>query len=166
MTTSRNDCSRSIPACAGEPCQPANPTGRTQVYPRVCGGTPTGGRVVTRRGGLSPRVRGNHLDSEQCRSLHTVYPRVCGGTQDVRIQCRPLSGLSPRVRGNPGAWPGSSSRRRSIPACAGEPCRRPRRGVSTKVYPRVCGGTWRTPRSPSPWRGLSPRVRGNLFWSN
>ena len=29
------------------------------VYPRVCGGTPGQHRVVPRRGGLSPRVRGN-----------------------------------------------------------------------------------------------------------
>ena len=69
---------------------------------RVCGGT-TGRDGDTRyRGGLSPRVRGNHDRLEQiihvprsipaCAGeplapqsgplLSRVYPRVCGGTND------------------------------------------------------------------------------------
>ena len=50
---------RSIPACAGEPVIVYHSTGSFRVYPRVCGGTPTG--AGTRKGnqGLSPRVRGN-----------------------------------------------------------------------------------------------------------
>ena len=53
----------SIPACAGEPSDTL-PVRRFQwVYPRVCGGTGTcrlAGVVVR---GLSPRVRGNQLDT-------------------------------------------------------------------------------------------------------
>ena len=49
----------SIPACAGEPnCDIWNPT-RPKVYPRVCGGTDWGALARAKRGGLSPRVRGN-----------------------------------------------------------------------------------------------------------
>ena len=53
------------------------------------------------------------------------------------------AGLSPRVRGNRRGKGKRPARRRSIPACAGEPLagasvRRPER-----VYPRVCGGTAR-----------------------
>ena len=49
----------SIPACAGEPADPAAAISDDQVYPRVCGGTR--GRVLRCKGvrGLSPRVRGN-----------------------------------------------------------------------------------------------------------
>ena len=92
------------------------------------------------------------------------------------------AGLSPRVRGNrplPGC---SRSRRRSIPACAGEPSRvmpgssppgvYPRvcggtvdgtEGVHTQdqVYPRVCGGTQPEDHAGGCPYGLSPRVRGN-----
>ena len=49
----------------------------------------------------------------------------------------------------------------SIPACAGEPLHAAARCPSTGVYPRVCGGTWKTLTSPLRLMGLSPRVRGN-----
>ena len=50
---------------------------------------------------------------------------------------------------------------RSIPACAGEPCRC--RGVDggPAVYPRVCGGTHVGGGTSAVAPGLSPRVRGN-----
>ncbi len=51
--------------------------------------------------------------------------------------------------------------RRSIPACAGEPCVQGWGNVPSTVYPRVCGGTtWRLDLHRSS-QGLSPRVRGN-----
>ena len=51
--------------------------------------------------------------------------------------------------------------KRSIPACAGEP-RLPPQGVdSPEVYPRVCGGTYRSNPNVIKFHGLSPRVRGN-----
>ena len=33
-----------------------------------------------------------------------------------------------------------------------------------RVYPRVCGGTLFTAKKARQFRGLSPRVRGNLEW--
>ena len=51
---------------------------------------------------------------------------------------------------------------RSIPACAGEPSRLPRRPTRLWVYPRVCGGTIASLTHERYPRGLSPRVRGNL----
>ena len=60
---------RSIPACAGEPSSCA--AHRTPMA------------------GLSPRVRGNHLDrlGRPAREP-SVYPRVCGGTGIARPGCR------------------------------------------------------------------------------
>ena len=49
----------SIPACAGEPPDPLVISAWDEVYPRVCGGTSSGGRAGGRAQGLSPRVRGN-----------------------------------------------------------------------------------------------------------
>ena len=90
-----------------------------------------------------------------------VYPRVCGGTNDRAMIRISLKGLSPRVRGNHVAADSDSARRRSIPACAGEPQDKLDGGEDSKVYPRVCGGTYVDIDIPAFLHGLSPRVRGN-----
>ena len=132
--------------------------------------------------GLSPRVRGSHLelggDQALARSipacagepvaaavavdLARVYPRVCGGAVDV-VADHPIDrGLSPRVRGS---LSGNEAERvgvGSIPACAGEPGPGSEGGTRCRVYPRVCGGAL-SGGLRSPWgQGLSPRVRGSL----
>ncbi len=171
----------SIPACAGEPALPAVRPARSEVYPRVCGGTARIRGPPGVREGLSPRVRGNHhVPHAELRRdrpipacageppvqapLHIVgrvYPRVCGGTRHFNLCVPAHYGLSPRVRGNR-HWeiPGHTSAG-SIPACAGEPCPTwPGPGTSG-VYPRVCGGTDQVTQSGASGLGLSPRVRGN-----
>ena len=72
-----------------------------------------------------------------------VYPRVCGGTKSNPAPMRQSEGLSPRVRGNRGDELRGVFRRRSIPACAGEPEPPPPSNPALQVYPRVCGGTAR-----------------------
>ena len=72
-------------------------------------------------------------------------------------------GLSPRVRGNPRRIAARMLCPRSIPACAGEPCRPVRPASPGRVYPRVCGGTARLATVTNVNKGLSPRVRGNPF---
>ena len=131
----------SIPACAGEPVWPSLAAVRLTVYPRVCGGTAIGGAKAVAVLGLSPRVRGNHGTSKAervtirsipacagepvvvviIRSIRRVYPRVCGGTRREVLGASGREGLSPRVRGNPVPHMPEHPRRRSIPACAGEP---------------------------------------------
>ena len=61
---SYRDSARSIPACAGEPSSGRRWQRRRRVYPRVCGGTsyPLSAYGVTV--GLSPRVRGNPVQTE------------------------------------------------------------------------------------------------------
>ena len=75
------------------------------------------------------------------------------------------------MRGNLARAAASLLRKRSIPACAGEPKRPSRAPSRYTVYPRVCGGT-DAPRGFAPDEaGLSPRVRGNpgralwLLWA-
>ena len=92
---------------------------------------------------------------------HSVYPRVCGGTPLAAAGNRDTVGLSPRVRGNRTSFLCERCATRSIPACAGEPASKYPSCLSSGVYPRVCGGTWRRNCSPPPAWGLSPRVRGN-----
>ena len=94
----------SIPACAGEPQHRAQPAQALPVYPRVCGGTKDTENPHLPNRGLSPRVRGNLLESRRkemtkgsipacagepeplrIRTCQTgVYPRVCGGTVALR----------------------------------------------------------------------------------
>ena len=132
---------RSIPACAGEPGNVKRRFRSGGVYPRVCGGTNSNDMRDRYAGGLSPRVRGNQqpLEAEpgplgsipacageprlSASGICTkwVYPRVCGGTAFPNVSCSSLTGLSPRVRGNQQSSLWYDFRRRSIPACAGEP---------------------------------------------
>ena len=131
---------RSIPACAGEAS--AYPTGLTRcwVYPRVCGGSPANDPDNWYAPGLSPRVRGKHIEIQHrhlragsipaCAgeapggsvspSVSPVYPRVCGGSSVVNALPEYKPGLSPRVRGKPVIAFAPLDVQRSIPACAGE----------------------------------------------
>ena len=149
----------------------------------MCGGTAVTIWPTNISSGLSPRVRGNlrlsatetgdprsipacagepHVRTESER-VHEVYPRVCGGTLVFGGTDKSYKGLSPRVRGNPGGTRPGASLAGSIPACAGEPLPSLGSRSRNRVYPRVCGGT--IPHIPTcrPRRGLSPRVRGNLW---
>ena len=133
--------SRSIPACAGEPPRRLLTRSHPPVYPRVCGGTDASTYDNLSGTGLSPRVRGNRrkadMQARQSRSIpacagepatrpkeanyEKVYPRVCGGTPAAGTLYSIRTGLSPRVRGNPRRGRQGTQRKRSIPACAGEP---------------------------------------------
>ena len=66
------------------------------------------------------------------------------------------------MRGNRRYSTSAWSHSRSIPALAGEPIRTWKTITLWPVYPRACGGTWRNTGGSFLWRGLSPRLRGNL----
>ena len=180
---SRNVAIRSIPACAGEPGRRVVVIPGVRVYPRVCGGTWSNPNRESKAGGLSPRVRGNHMNPDSVRNVvgsipacagepvigtnapgwSRVYPRVCGGTPTIRKHDSEFWGLSPRVRGNQVTVSGAAVGAGSIPACAGEPLQTARALPRSEVYPRVCGGTQSLTVTESCGWGLSPRVRGNPF---
>ena len=73
----------SIPASAGQPSSGGARTRLRQVYPRECGATIKSLQSISYAVGLSPRVRGNHLQIGLGRlgiGLNEVYPRECGAT--------------------------------------------------------------------------------------
>ena len=182
----------SIPARAGEPIGTAWTSRWSRVYPRACGGTPVQHALEHRRGGLSPRVRGNpsafsmtlgFLRSIPARAGEPDRPAasrgaLCSAVNNIeRIAF--VRGLSPRVRGNPDlvramtATGGLSPRVRGnrIPnirvyprACGGTPNLRPRRLRPHGLSPRVRGNPEGRQRHPGHGEGLSPRVRGNPSW--
>jgi len=92
----------------------------------------------------------------------TVYLRVCGGTPGRRKIRRAPGGLSPRVRRYRPPEHGVYRSCRSISACAEVPCPRLGRPNAHRVYLHVCGGTPYHSESPTPCKGLSPRVRRYL----
>ena len=170
----------SIPACAGDPINSVTSIPRKRVYPRVCGGSAPSDRPPTVTEGLSPRVRGIRLYLPRVRLHHgsipacagdpperadlevarKVYPRVCGGSDASNPTPARSPGLSPRVRGIPAHDPRRCSRCGSIPACAGDPRESGANGRSSRVYPRVCGGSAAVGPQVFVGQGLSPRVRG------
>ena len=180
--TAANLDTRSIPARAGEPFDRHAHLSQQGVYPRACGGTLRYRTPTASRLGLSPRVRGNHVDDDDptarmrsiparagepqahglCGKYAGVYPRACGGTLGGRVIDIDRNGLSPRVRGNRSGGVGLQLPRRSIPARAGEPASDLVQCLNPEVYPRACGGTTRGQQLHGNQQGLSPRVRGNL----
>ena len=152
---------RSIPAYAGEPGDGQPAVADRRVYPRVCGGTPAGAGRRPAKAGSIPAYAGEPMRAWRRQTISTVYPRVCGGTSaNPKIAFIP-QGLSPRMRGNQRWLYSSSASDRSIPAYAGEPTSAVLLASSVEVYPRVCGGTHQGSRHHFPYRGLSPRMRGN-----
>ena len=172
----------SIPASAGEPPALVRRRMLSKVYPRECGGTPAWLWVEKVVPGLSPRVRGNPLGKTgfkypqrsipasagepsskyRTKGANKVYPRECGGTQYHSTMNRGVTGLSPRVRGNHDQYVALAKTGGSIPASAGEPPQMALEGSPSWVYPRECGGTVFISGTAVTFRGLSPRVRGNL----
>ncbi len=70
--------SGSIPAGAGEPCAWISFRGRHRVYPRGCGGA---GKAIDGCGkemGLSPRVRGSHIEASRQRDANGSIPAGAG----------------------------------------------------------------------------------------
>ena len=150
------------------------------VHPRVCGERKPV-RLRNRQGpGSSPRVRGTEPKGiksgksirfipacagngdlrNEVSDVRPVHPRVCG--ERIRgggLHAAPC-GSSPRVRGTGiGIWD-ELTRRRFIPACAGNgpPRRSPK--PSAPVHPRVCGERVKIEEDQVERTGSSPRVRG------
>ena len=86
---------------------------------------------------------------------------MCGATPYVSRAVVIEEGLSPRVRGNLSELNALNVRKRSIPACAGQPGQIAGDHRHHPVYPRVCGATDGFGVSGYGGPGLSPRVRGN-----
>ena len=131
---------RSIPARAGEPPPRVTERPVLAVYPRPCGGATRAGIIMRSLGGLSPPVRGAHLDNVRLVNDRGLSPPVRGSREHIGHEPRQL---------------------RSIPARAGEPWYVSIATASAAVYPRPCGGAGIARPFRGVGDGLSPPVRGS-----
>jgi len=174
----------SIPACAGEASRRERDAAECRVDPRVRGGSASDADRPPRTVGRSPRARGKRAGegesdrmnrsipacageaSASCgiawsrRGATRVDPRVRGGSPPAHAAQQPRGGRSPRARGKRPGRIGFGYDRRSIPACAGEATRQPRRTRPLRVDPRVRGGSSSSSTTAEPSSGRSPRARG------
>ena len=90
------------------------------LSPRVRGSQPRARPQLHRQGSI-PACAGEPAMSGLLHRVLTVYPRVCGGAPESSHSSSTSQGLSPRVRGSRSYPRPVEPRRRSIPACAGEP---------------------------------------------
>ena len=152
---------RSIPAYAGDPGTPRCTETATRVYPRLRGGSALGLSKQGRVGGLSPPTRG----ILRCGGglgwsrgsipayagdpgawgaglrWRRVYPRLRGGSSALRARMGCTKGLSPPTRGIRRRRAAHSESEGSIPAYAGDPPSSPLTRLTTRVYPRLRGGS-------------------------
>ena len=181
MGVSHAQAAGSIPAHAGEPLSGHGRDARGRVYPRPRGGTASPRPARRAYAGLSPPTRGNRsADAHAGRARGSipahagepsgmrliqragkVYPRPRGGTPAHSLREHYTLGLSPPTRGNRIGSCRLASRIGSIPAHAGEPYGRRRRGGKRPVYPRPRGGTGVEAGAWAGGAGLSPPTRGN-----
>ena len=139
---------RSIPAYAGDPPIAGAASNKRQVYPRLRGGSECGAHRLQAGAGLSPPTRGipkpilytrltkgsipayagDPSRLYQCLSPNEVYPRLRGGSSHRCLWRKRQRGLSPPTRGIPKLPLKTLDNYWSIPAYAGDPEARRRRG--------------------------------------
>ena len=78
MTDTQQIKEGTIPACAGEPPLFTPFLSYTKDYPRVCGGTVELDFVPVEERGLSPRVRGNHINYYEVGDTSGTIPACAG----------------------------------------------------------------------------------------
>ena len=151
---------RFIPACAGNAlAADVASVASAGSSPRVRGtlGTSLRVRAAWR---FIPACAGNARKRTLAHRATSVHPRVCGERWLCSRPCGTLTGSSPRVRGTPNRAVRQGTRRRFIPACAGNAVSSTPKTPTWSVHPRVCGERARAWRQGLRHAGSSPRVRG------
>ena len=150
------------------------------VHPRVCRERVTASDFGATCGGSSPRVQGTLIVRQRVARRERFIPACAGNARAVHIEATRLSvhprvcrerlpganclyfeiGSSPRVQGTRVSNGGPASRRRFIPACAGNAFPGLHVGPLLPVHPRVCRERITGHGADTGTHGSSPRVQG------
>ncbi len=173
---------RFIPAHAGNRTTACFRTTRGPVHPRACGEQQDRHHGRGRVAGSSPRMRGTVFDvkgaalyqrfipahagnraiSRAVIWLRPVHPRACGEQSYANCEKSQAAGSSPRMRGTGFERTAALSRKRFIPAHAGNRARRRRARPMPPVHPRACGEQSGPTGIAMRRAGSSPRMRGTV----
>ena len=107
------------------------------VHPRACGEHPPGLGGLCSHSWFIPAHAGNILKSVMLSTPDTVHPRACGEHRRLMQRDWAGTGSSPRMRGTYRHIHFSSSKRRFIPAHAGNIARCQGCRVEHAVHPRA-----------------------------
>ena len=110
-------------------------------------------RIIPARAGQTP-------PNSPFRRFHPDHPRACGANGLVAVANRQIRGSSPRVRGKLHGKLELESRRRIIPARAGQTCELDAVPLLSADHPRACGANVGDDFGGDQTEGSSPRVRG------
>ena len=115
---------------------------------------------VSIHSGSIPACTGNPILNPFRQPMTGVYPRMYGESSRSASSASSSVGLSPHVRGIRSLRRIARAKRRSIPACTGNPCVQIGRSVCPGVYPRMYGESGIGSVRYIFHYGLSPHVRG------
>ena len=107
-----------------------------------------------------PAPAGNALALPALPTCSAVHPRACGERSISICSFASAAGSSPRLRGTHPPSSRASSRRRFIPAPAGNASRAPAWMCRFAVHPRACGERSSRIHETASEPGSSPRLRG------
>ena len=184
----RRPCSQSaagqrfIPAYAGNARLLVPARRADAVHPRIRGERKLAKLPPEKVAGSSPHTRGTRAHGEHVRCASrfipayagnagsaragactaAVHPRIRGERDIVRAHVNSANGSSPHTRGTPRPQMMQGTRRRFIPAYAGNAPRPVRQRRQTPVHPRIRGERARLVASVDWISGSSPHARGTL----
>ena len=174
--------SRFIPACAGNARSPRSVETPRAVHPRMRGERLAFSRFSQGTAGSSPHARGTQIDhrtlAAQGRFIlacagnatwspgwipaRTVHPRMRGERGRMFAREHEFLGSSPHARGTPRPQMMQGTRRRFIPACAGNAKTAPTQPRHGAVHPRMRGERRCAVAFARAGVGSSPHARGTL----
>ena len=114
--------------------------------------------VITTR--LIPARAGKTEYRQLSQKTGTAHPRACGENCETRPKTYATPGSSPRVRGKQPSSSSSPVKPGLIPARAGKTVFDCGEVLHDGAHPRACGENLKSPPTPLPDPGSSPRVRG------
>ena len=110
--------------------------------------------------GITPACAGKRSAWPPVLRRQRDHPRVCGEKLPLNVIPNSIKGSPPRMRGKAFRPAVIARWHRITPACAGKSCPLPRRTVSVRDHPRVCGEKRPDWKNEVELVGSPPRVRG------